>query len=50
MNKYIIVVSGKSDTGKTTVINNVWDMLPSFDGSGKTDFKFRSNARNSWDM
>lgn len=35
MAKYIIVLTGKPDTGKTTVLNNVWDMLPSFDGSGK---------------
>ena len=35
MGKYIIVITGKPDTGKTTVINNVWDLLPSFDGSGK---------------
>lgn len=35
MGKYFIVVTGKPDTGKTTVINNVWDMLPSFNGSGK---------------
>lgn len=30
MLKYIIVVTGKSNTGKTTMFNQLWDLLPSF--------------------
>ena len=32
MDKIIILVVGEEKTGKTTVLNHVWDLLPSFSG------------------
>lgn len=35
MGKYIIAVLSPKETGKTTVVNNVWDLLPCFDPEEK---------------
>lgn len=35
MGKYIIAVCAPEETGKTTLVNNVWDMLPAFNSDEK---------------
>ncbi len=46
--KYVIAVIGERKTGKTCVINNVWDLLPCYESSDKVDLSTHKTPYEIW--